>query len=74
MQREPVDSTVIASVGYDFDSRTLEVEFTSGKVYQFFDVPVSLAQALRAADSLGTFFNTHVRNGGYAYALVESEK
>ncbi len=74
MQREPVDSTVIVSVGYDLDSGTLEVEFTSGKVYQFFNVPVSLAQALRAADSLGAFFNTHVRNGGYAYALVEPGK
>lgn len=71
MQREPVESSVIVSVGYDVDSGTLEVEFTSGKVYQFFDVPVALAHALRAADSLGAFFNTHVRNGGYAYALVD---
>jgi KTSC domain-containing protein len=71
VQREPVESSVITSVGYDASSRTLEVEFTSGKVYQFFDVPADLAQALRAAESHGAFFNTHVRSGGYAYALVE---
>ena len=55
------------------DSRTLEVEFITGRVYQFFDVPPALAASLRAADSAGAFFNTFVRNGGYAYALVESE-
>jgi hypothetical protein len=71
VQRDPVESSVISSVGYDTDSRTLEVEFTSGKVYQFFDVPPELARALRAAESSGAFFNTYVRTGGYAYALVE---
>jgi hypothetical protein len=68
--RDPVTSSAIVSVGYDAESRTLEIEFTSGRVYQFFDVPESVAQALRAAPSQGAFFNLFVRNGGYDFKQV----
>jgi hypothetical protein len=70
VHREPVTSSAIVSVGYDAETATLEIEFTSGRVYQFFDVPESLAEALRAAPSQGTFFNLFVRTGGYAYKQV----
>lgn len=37
MERTYVESTNIASIGYEQD--TLELEFLSGGVYQYFDVP-----------------------------------
>jgi len=70
VQREPVDSSSIAAVGYDAGTRTLEIEFHNGRIYQFFGVPAEMAQALRAAKSTGAYFNKYVRNGGYEFFLV----
>ena len=39
MQRTPVSSTAIQSVGYDPAGLLLEIEFTTGKVYQYRGVP-----------------------------------
>ena len=33
MERIPVESSNLASVGYDSDSLTLEIEFNSGGIY-----------------------------------------
>jgi len=71
VQREPVSSSSIASVGYDEASSTLEIEFHNGRIYRFLGVPPQIAQALRAAPSHGAFFNKYLRNGGYEFQLVE---
>ena len=39
MIRDPVSSSNIASIGYDSDSETLEIEFTNGSIYQYFNLP-----------------------------------
>lgn len=70
MQREPVASSSIASVGYDEVTRTLEIEFHNGRIYQFLGVPPEMAAALRAAKSTGAYFNKYLRNGGYQFTLV----
>lgn len=62
MLRRVVDSRSVASVGYDRSSRTLEVEFTNGTVYRYFEVPVAVRDALLSADSIGRYFNAHVRD------------
>ena len=38
MDRQSVSSSNIVSVGYDPTSETLEVEFQSGGVYQYYNV------------------------------------
>lgn len=62
MERMPVESTTLRSVGYDAETRVLEVEFTSGKVYQYADVPESVYRELLGAESLGRYFSASVRN------------
>lgn len=62
MQREAVDSEAIASVGYDADMRVLEIEFTSGAVYRYFDVPARVHAELMTAESLGEHFAHHIRD------------
>ncbi len=42
MNRESVQSSMIASLGYESNTSTLEVEFNSGAVWQYFDVPESI--------------------------------
>jgi hypothetical protein len=73
MQRTPVSSSALASVGYDTRKRQLEVEFTSGRVYVYFDFPVSEYENLLAAESLGRYFGDHVRNAGYRYAQIRGD-
>jgi len=62
MNRIPVTSSNVASVGYDPVSMTLEVEFRSGGVYQYFDVPESVYQALVGASSVGQYLNANIKN------------
>jgi KTSC domain len=62
MDREAVSSSNIASVGYNPDSETLEVEFRNGLVYEYYNVPLFMHERLMAAPSIGTFFNAEIRN------------
>lgn len=57
MHRSRVDSSSVAAVGYDADTRTLEIEFLNGRVYRYFDVPAQEHRALMDADSKGTHVN-----------------
>jgi hypothetical protein len=61
MRRKPIDSSAIASVGYDAAKEELEVEFTSGNVYRYFDVPQEVYQDLLQAPSKGRFFGSFIR-------------
>ena len=70
MQRVEVASESLASVGYDPRSRTLEVEFRSGAVYHYHEVPYAVARGLARAGSIGGYFMRNVR-GAYGYARVE---
>ena len=47
VRRLPLDSTAIASAGYDAGTAVLELEFTSGEVYRYFAVPPSVHRELR---------------------------
>jgi len=61
MRRRVVESASVRSVGYSPSSRTLEVEFVSGSVYQYFDVPQPTYAGLLAASSIGNFVNTQIK-------------
>lgn len=62
MTRRPVHSSVLASVGYEPLTMTLEVEFVSGSVYRYHRVPELTYRRLLTAPSLGRFFNDEVRD------------
>jgi hypothetical protein len=60
VNRQPVTSSVLRSIGYDSNTAELEIEFTSGDVYRYYTVPGRVHRELLAADSPGAYFNTHV--------------
>jgi hypothetical protein len=62
VERTPVNSSNIKSVGYDPIRKVLEVEFKTGSVHQYEDVPHDLPEKMVKADSVGRFFNQHVKN------------
>lgn len=69
MQRISVSSSNLSSVGYDPQSRTLEVAFHGGGVYQYHGVPPSVHQGLMTAASKGSYLAHHIK-GHYAYRRV----
>lgn len=66
MEREAVESSMIASVGYDAQAEVLEIEFPSGEVYDYHEVPQEVYEELMEADSKGRYFLHSIR-GVYGY-------
>ena len=60
MTRQIIISTDLKSVGYDAIAHVLEVELQSGPIFRYFDVPVSVYDALMSAPSKGRYFNDNV--------------
>ena len=56
MERLPVQSSNIRSVGHDPQRNALEVEFSNGRVYEYGNVNVDEAAALLRAKSVGSHF------------------
>lgn len=69
MIRTPVSSSNVESVGYDAETQTLEIAFLSGGIYQYFDVPQHVYDALMSAPSAGNFLHEQIK-GVYRYARV----
>ena len=62
-----VQSSLLAGVAYDNGQAILQLEFRSGSVYRYFQVPCQTYQALLQANSKGAYFNRHIR-GIFHYA------
>ena len=61
MTRVRLGSSMMASAGYDSASRVLEIEFATGSVYHYFDVPLDVYQELLDAPSQGRLFHSRIR-------------
>jgi lysyl-tRNA synthetase class 2 len=61
------------SVGYESKSKILEIEFQSGAVYQYLDVPKRVHEGLRQAESKGQYFNGEIRDE-YAFVRVGARR
>lgn len=62
MKRDAVKSTTMRSVGYQRGRRILEIEFQSGTVYQYLEVPQEVYGRLARAESKGQYFNDEIRD------------
>jgi hypothetical protein len=63
VNRRPVTSSNIASIGWEQDSQgkgTMEVEFKSGHVYTYHEVPESVYESALGASSVGKFIASSV--------------
>jgi hypothetical protein len=71
MERTPVESAVLKSVGYDATHRTLDVELRSGAVYRYFDVPPDVHHRLLAAESRGRAYDQEVKKPGFRFERID---
>ena len=70
MDKHPVaSSSTVRAIGYDSQAQTLEVEFLSGWVYQYYGVPDHMHDQMMEAPSKGRFLNMYIRDN-YPYSRV----
>ena len=61
MERQPVKSRILRSVGYDDSTKIMEIEFQNGLVYQYTGVPPKIYADLMHAGEIGKYFSEKVR-------------
>lgn len=60
---------MIRSVGYDPVGELLEIEFNTGSVYQYAEVPEEIYRELMAAESKGSYMHDYILEQ-YPYARI----
>jgi hypothetical protein len=69
MRVTTVESTTLATVGYDENLKWLQLEFCCRAVYLYIGVPAAVFEALLDASSKGRYFNETIR-GRYFYRQI----
>jgi len=74
MERTPVKSSNVDSVGYEEGTKTLEVGFKSGGVYQYAGVEPQTHADLMGAESIGGFVNQNIVKAGFKSQKMDPEQ
>ena len=61
MDRTPIESSNIQSAGYSPAEHRLQIEFKSGGVYDYEDVPPKVYEEFTEAPSKGRFFAQNIK-------------
>ena len=67
IERTPVSSSNVKSVGYSPDDKTMAVEFSDGSVYHYHDVEKDAHDSLVNAKSVGKHLHEQIR-GKYSHS------
>ena len=70
MERQPVKSRILRSVGYDDAAKALEIEFQNGLVYLFSEVPPKVYKDLMRSDVIGKYFTDKIRTKFHSKQIV----
>jgi hypothetical protein len=62
MHRTPVTSSNILSIGYDSQSRILEIEFVKTGIYCYEQVPLEIYKEFLNAESCGKYFEKKIKS------------
>ena len=73
MQRTRVESSMLASVGYNPTTAVLELEFRNGRIYRYAEVGEATWRGLMSAESKGRYFLDHI-DDQYPYARAPSAR
>jgi two-component system cell cycle response regulator DivK len=68
-----LNSTAVERVDYHDESRTLDIWYSGGDRYSYFDVPPEIYEALLAAPSAGAFVNSEIKPR-YRFELEPSRR
>jgi hypothetical protein len=62
LERQRVQSSNLRSVSYDEVKKNLEIEFHSGIIHQYLNVPSKIHTDLMNASSVGIFYTEKIKN------------
>ena len=71
MKMQLVKSSNVRAVGYDLETKTLQVEFMSGGIYQYAGVPPEMYTDLLSAESVGRYVSQVLRLGRKGLRIEE---
>jgi len=54
------NSSMLYAVGYYPTEEVIEVVFSSGKIWRYYDVPLCVYEGLLKTRSVGSYMNSHV--------------
>ncbi len=61
IERQPVESSALAAIGYSKRLRALEIEFRNGAIYRYINIPPEIYRDLMSASSKAQFYDDHIR-------------
>ena len=62
MNRKPVESSNLKSIGYDPDQQLLEIEFKNNVVWAYRNVPLNIWLELESAPSKGKYYASQIKD------------
>jgi hypothetical protein len=74
MDRVPVESSVIAEVGYSPSLQTLEILFRCSAIRLYYFVPQAGQNGLMASEYKSVYFNRYIKGVYESYRISEPEK
>lgn len=57
----PVNSSLAEAIGYDEEAEILQIEFSNGSVYQYYDVEPETWEDFQNSPSKGLFYNSEIK-------------
>ena len=70
MKRIYIKSSVIKSFGYDEAEKILEVQIITGELYQYYNIPLQIYEEIKAAPSLGKYYNEVIKKAGFEFKKI----
>ena len=70
IHREPLASTALLTAGYSKRLHIMEIEFSSGAVYRYLDVPPDVYHHFMSADSKAQYYDWNIK-GHYRALRLE---
>lgn len=62
IETTPVESSNLKAIGYDAATKTVQVDFKTGRKYHYQNVPQETFDEFAAAPSVGKHFAAHIKN------------
>lgn len=74
MNRTPVKSSNVDSVGYEEPTKTLEIKYNSGRIYQYFGIEPQMHLDLLAAESIGRYVQQNIVKAGFKSQKMDPDQ
>ena len=63
IKRKPIESSILKSIGYDSESKILEIELKKNKqIRQYHNFPKDIWEEFRTTDSKGLYFLKYIKD------------